>query len=707
VEVAVFAPLARRFTYRWPAELDSPCVGIRVRVPFGRGLRMGVVVHTGTTLPEGLREDEVLDVVDRLDAYPPLDARRMQWLKRLRQYYLANEGEVWETALAWLHVLEDQRFRCHDPAALGDAMPALTAAFPDRRARSLRTIARRCGPMPVCHWLRQAQRAGLIEAVAPEDSQPETVADEPPARVSLTPRQRRACEEIESGRQGFAPFLLFGCTGSGKTEVYLRAAESIVREGGQVLVLVPEIGLTPMWLRRVTRRFERVGIWHSGLGASERLREVLRLERVQVLIGTRSALFLPLPRLRMIVVDEEHDASFKQQDGLRYSARDMAVLLAQQLSIPIVLGSATPSQESWRCARAGQYRLLRLPERIANAPRVRPEIIDMRQTHDVISSPLLTALRETLQRGEQSILFLNRRGFAQALQCAACGHVVECPHCSMRLTLHRQARLLRCHVCGHARRATPVCEQCGEQALLPLGEGTEKVEQWLRTQLPEYRFARLDRDAVSTARALQSLLDAFGRHELDGLIGTQMLVKGHHFPNVTLVGVINADLGMSMPDFRAGERWWQQMVQVMGRCGRGERAGRMLIQTRMPDSLWLHRLLEHDEERVLDEELQLRRQMQYPPFARWVRLLLTGRRRERVWQAAEALAERLETGVASARSGPMACPLERMHGEARVELLLRDASRRLLPWGLGEVLAGFRPPTGVRLKVDVDPVDMM
>jgi len=706
VEVAVFAPLPDRFIYRWPFSLGEACEGVRVRVPFARGHRLGMVCTLLDQLPDFLQQKEVLAVQDRLDARPLLDPIRRQWLTRLQHYYLAQEGEVLETALAWAVAWDTQRFRCPDHAALQARFPELAAVFHGRRALSRATIVRRCSDTHGHYSLNLAIQAGLLEAVNIRQDLSEMPVNRQSGLV-LNEAQQRACDALIAARETFVPFLLFGRTGSGKTEVYLQAAEAIVQFGGQVLVLVPEIGLTPMWLKRVIQRFSAVGIWHSGLTQREKLQVADRLEHLDVLIGTRSALFLPLPRLRMIVVDEEHDASFKQQDGIRYSARDMAVLLAQQLQIPVVLGSATPSQESWCRIRKGKYTLLHLPDRITGNVQVRPEIVDMRGSYDVVSSSLQQALQQTIEQGEQSILFLNRRGFASALQCTACGDVAECPHCSMRLTLHRHIRRLCCHTCGYMRRVQTVCPQCGEEALLPLGEGTEKVEAWLREHMPDYRFARFDRDVVRTNSTMIDILESFARGDLDGLMGTQMLVKGHHFPNVTLVGVINADHGMSMPDFRAGERWWQQMVQVMGRCGRGERAGRVLIQTRMPESFWLSRLMHDDQEAVLDEEMALRRQLSFPPFSRWVRLLLSGRKREQVWQAAELLAVHVATLSACQISGPMFCPVERVAGKFRVEVLLRDASRQHLPWRLAPLLATVKLPSTVRLKVDVDPQDMM
>jgi len=321
---------------------------------------------------------------------------------------------------------------------------------------------------------------------------------------------------------------------------------------------------------------------------------------------------------------------------------------------------------------------------------------------------LLAALAEVKEQGRQSLLYLNRRGYSPALMCGACGEVPECPACSLRLTLHRKRRQLRCHACGFLRPVPQICEACGEDALLPMGEGTEKVEEQLLAALPDLRFARLDRDTVRGAGQLVKRLDAFAAGRLDCLIGTQMLVKGHHFPNVTLVGVVNADLGLSIPDFRAGERWWQQLTQVIGRTGRGEFAGRVIVQTRNPGAVWLSRIGDEQARQTLSEELALRRALQYPPFARWVRLIVSATQVEAARQAGESIAahcKRLPEAVLCA--GPMPCAIERLAGRYRFELVLRDVSAKHLPWLLAPLLAELKLPSSVRIKVDVDPLDMM
>ena len=711
VEIAVFAPLAGTFTYLWPAFLGKIATGIRVQIPFGKGKRIGVVINYTTAAPDC--KNRYKSVLDRLDDTPLLDQTRRAWLKRVGRYYLAQPGELWSSALGWASQNDTRRFRCLDPSTLQQKSSPLADLFQTRAAISLKKVIERCDDtLAVRHLISQSCAHKLIEEVSHEPLwlKKQSTGQESENRQSpeATDAQHKAITSITSALKKFQPFLLFGCTGSGKTEVYLKAAQEVIAAGDQVLILVPEIGLTPLWLMRLRERFKQVALWHSAMTAKERLQVRQHLHDTDILIGTRSALFLPLPRLALIVVDEEHDASFKQQEGMTYSARDMGILLAQELNIPIVMGSATPSLESWRQVTSGVYQRLNLPQRIAsnNAP-IASSIIDMREEEGPVSKSLFTALQETLANRDQSILFLNRRGYSPALQCTACGDVPECHACSMRLTLHRRAGQLRCHSCGFRRRVPNTCESCGEVAFMPLGEGTEKLEEWLKEKLPDLRFARFDRDVITSHNRLEKTLTAFEQGELDCLIGTQMLVKGHDFPNVTLVGVINADLGISMPDFRAGERWWQQMTQVTGRAGRGDKAGQVIIQTRMPDAEWFQRIDESLAESTMNDELQLREMLSFPPFARWVRIVFSARKLERANQVAQQYASLCESLEGVSISGPMPCPMERVAGQYRIEVLLRDPSRKLLPWKLESIQSSMPTSRDVRIRMDVDPQDMM
>lgn len=707
VEIAVFSPLNQTFTYQWSAWLGDAQPGMRVRVPFGRGVRLGVIWRVVDSPLDGSRK--LKTVMDRVDTLPLYDVRRMQWLERACRYYAAPPGECAETAFAWAGNEDKRRWHCTDAAALANVDDELAQAFSHRKTLSVATLRKK---LPACgfyHRLHQAVEIGLLtEQVGIISSTTASPMHPDPIPEHLLPAQQQAIDTIGHAT-GFAPFLLFGCTGSGKTEVYLQVARQQVNAGRQVLILVPEIGLTPQWLARLAARFDRVAIWHSGLSDKQRLQVRRDLPDMEVLVGTRSALFLPLPRCSMIVVDEEHDNSFKQQEGMRYHARDLAILLAQELDIPVILGTATPSLESWRQAKEGRYQLLELPERIAPHPVPVIETVDMRGVEAALSDPLLDALRATKERGLQSILYLNRRGYAPALMCTACGDVPECPACSFRLTLHRRKKQLRCHVCGFVRHVPVVCAHCGEDALLPLGEGTEKIEEQLAASLPGLRMARLDRDAVRNEKTLMQVLGNFSVGKLDCLIGTQMLVKGHHFPNVVLVGVVNADLGLSLPDFRAGERWWQQITQVVGRTGRGRHPGRIMVQTCSPEAPWLARIGDAQARDTLDAELSLRKSLDYPPFARWVRIVFSATRIAPAMQAAECVAQACVAYLPETVKcmGPMPCAIERVATRYRFELVLRETARKYLPWCLMALLSRVTIPATARMRVDVDPMDMM
>ncbi len=644
-------------------------------------------------------------VDDRMEMTPSCTPAYLSWLERASRYYLASFGEFVETALAWAGTDEKRKFRLLDSRMLTTFDPELAEVFTTRRALSLKTIRERCSGSAVQMRVLRSVDAGCLEEVTGKRGDPSVSPDK--AAISLYPAQQKALDMILAKSDRFGSHLLFGATGSGKTEVYLRAAEEVVRQGKQALVLVPEIALTPMWLSRLRSRFTGIGLWHSAMGVDDRRAVLEQLDTLDVVIGTRSALFLPLPNLGIIVVDEEHDGSFKQQDGIAYSARDMALLLGQEMQVPVVLGSATPSLESWRRVKEGSMQLLELPDRISLHACMKAEVIDLRESDELLSGQLLTALAQTCEQGQQSILFLNRRGYAPALQCTACGDVPRCRACSLNLTLHRRARQLRCHACGWFQAVPLHCGNCGEQALLPLGAGTEKLEELLAERLPQLRFSRFDRDVITSNQRLLHTLKSFANGEIDCLIGTQMLVKGHHFPNVTLVGVVNADMGLSLPDFRAGERWWQQMTQVTGRAGRGRHPGRVIIQTHTPDAPWFDRIGDESAAEVLDDELHLREQLSYPPYARWVRIVFSSPQLDRAEAAADAMAGQLRRWNRVPFSGPMLCPVERLAGRYRVELLLRDSERKTLPWKLAPLLEGLRVPSGVRRKVDVDPLDMM
>ena len=550
-----------------------------------------------------------------------------------------------------------------------------------------------------------------------------------PARPAATgpllhEEQVAAIDAILQSLGAFQSFLLHGVTGSGKTEVYLHAAARVLEGGLGVLLLVPEIGLTPQLAEQAGRRFPgRVAVLHSALTATERAAawHGIATGTLPVVIGARSALFAPIPRLGLIVVDEEHDAAYKQGEAPRYHGRDLALVRAREAGCPIVLGSATPSLESWSSARAGRFRLLCLTTRANAAPLPAVEILDLRaerwsrrdpQADQLIAPALRDALIETYRAGEQSVLFLNRRGWALLLHCDACGHVERCKECSVSLTLHRAKRAAVCHHCGFSRARPQSCSACGVD-LVARGSGTEQLEAIVAALLPAARVARLDRDVGAQAGHTTRVLRAWRAGELDVLVGTQMVTKGHDAPGVTLIGVVLADASLHFPDFRANERTFQLLAQVAGRAGRGDRPGRVIIQTRHPDHPSLVAARSHDFESFAVAELRAREELGYPPYSRLARILLEGPASEvdALAQSAGLALRTAATAVSADRGGtiavlgPAPAPLERLRGRDRRQLLVKASDHRNLAAMLDR--ARLAPSGQTRLVVDIDPLSML
>lgn len=576
----------------------------------------------------------------------------------------------------------------------------------------------------------------LLRPVSDEELNLQRVGET--AGVALNAEQAAALRAIADTHGQFRTHLLFGVTSSGKTEVYLRAAAAVRAEGKAVLLLVPEIGLTPQLIALASRRFPgEVSVLHSALSDTERARtwHEIAAGRSAVVIGARSAVFAPLPDLGLIVVDEEHDAAYKQEESPRYHGRDVAVMRGKLAEAPVILASATPSLESYQAALDGRYTLLEMPTRATVSPLPTVELIDLRDPKvrfrddgpppteaerekkrpppPLLSPPLQDALVENYRAGEQSLVFLNRRGFARFIQCDDCGRVEDCPHCSVSLTLHRSRGVATCHHCGFTRPPTANCPDCGA-ALVGRSFGTEQVESALSDLLPAARVARLDRDTGGSPEFVQNTLGAWRDGELDVLVGTQMIAKGHDAPGVTLIGVVLADASLHFPDFRASERTFQLLAQVAGRAGRGTKPGRVLVQTRNPDHPSLVTATRHDFPRFAEAELRSRAELDYPPFGRLARVVLEGDA-EAVERQAEALASRLRAVVRSIDGlspgavhilGPAPAPIERLRGRYRMQILLKAAESRRL----AQVLRAARPAAGrsaIRTIIDVDPVSMM
>ena len=533
----------------------------------------------------------------------------------------------------------------------------------------------------------------------------------------LHTHQKAALDAISASldQETFSPFLLYGVTGSGKTEIYLQAISHALKRGKNALVLVPEIALTPQLTGRFQARFGGgIAILHSGLSDGERYDEWRRIRRglARIVIGARSAIFAPLENIGIIIVDEEHESSFKQSDGLRYNARDLALVRGRMEQAAVVLGSATPLVTSIHAANEGRLALLELPERVENRPMPLVERIAMKGRKETISVALSNCLTETYEQGRQAIVFLNRRGFATFLLCTDCGKPLTCPNCSVTLTYHRQRRQSICHYCDYTVPAPGTCPSCGGTTLDELGAGTEKLEHTLKELLPAARILRMDSDTTSGKGSHERLLSRMHDGSADILVGTQMIAKGHDFPEVTLVGVVNAEASLGMPDFRAAERTFQLLSQVIGRAGRGENPGRVVVQAADPEHYAIRAAAEHDAAGFYRQELEFRREAGYPPFAYLASFALSGLTEQTVSEQAGVTA-RLLAGLKSTLKirveilGPVPSPIYRLRNRFRRQILLKapnrsDLHRLIASWRQQEAIV-----SGVRISVDIDPVDMM
>lgn len=543
----------------------------------------------------------------------------------------------------------------------------------------------------------------------------------PTGEITYSEEQRAAINAVRPALGTFAPFLLEGVTGSGKTEVYIELMREVVKRGEQAVLLVPEISLTPVFASRLKERFgERIAILHSNLSASERYDQWWRARRgeVDVAIGPRSALFTPFQRLGLIVVDEEGDGAYKQEETPRYNARDLAVVRAQLRKIPVILGSATPSLESRENAARGKYTLLRMASRVEARPLPDVEIVDLRKERAekedkgfvIFSTDLKKALHETFNAGEQAIILINRRGYAPYLLCRECGHEFRCRDCSVTMTVHRREGLLICHYCGLRSRMPKNCPLCQGEVLQPIGFGTEKVEERFLRDFPGISSAVLDRDSTRKKGSLVGILDRFRRGETRALIGTQMLSKGHHFPSVTLTAVLNADSILGYPDFRSAEKTFYLLTQVAGRAGRGELRGKVMIQTAFPNHYAIQHALRHDYESFYEAEIQFRKTFHYPPVTSMIAILFRGENLSDVERAANEcgrmLEEALEPQPGSRIQGPAAAPLARIKGVWRFQILLRSPQRIALRRAVEAVMLP-RKFKGVDVAIDVDPINIL
>lgn len=739
VRVALDTPADDCFDYLAD---DGVLPGDLVVVPFGKRQVVGVAIELADT--SDVPVDRLRPIVNRIDWMAPLSASWMGLARFAARYYHRRLGEVMLPALppslreteTWERLgqrAQTTQYRVRP----GQADMLLAAAPP--RARTVRALAEAL--VGTQDWVRAAdarelctaaparlaewEAAGWIESVRTDRPLLETSAEiVPSVAPTLHDEQRQAVDAI-AGAQGYAAFLLHGVTGSGKTEVYLHAmAERLAAEpDAQVLMLVPEINLTPQLQSRIAERFPHLplAVLHSGLADQERSLQWLAAHRgeARIVLGTRMAVMASMPNLRLIVVDEEHDTSYKQQEGLRYSARDLAVWRANQLKIPIVLGSATPSMESWHRGEQGAYRKLVLRERAqadAALPAVR--LIDLnherqrqRALFEGLSVPLIDAIQQRLDRGEQSLLFLNRRGYAPVLACDSCGWLSGCPRCSAYLVLHRPERRLRCHHCGLESPVPHHCPDCGNVDIAPLGRGTQRIEEALSTRFPQARIARIDADSTRRKGSAQAMFDDVHAGEVDILVGTQMVAKGHDFQRVTLVGIVHPDAAMFSHDFRAAEHLFASLMQVSGRAGRAGLGGEVLIQTRYPDAPALQSLARHDYDGFAASQLRERRQAGLPPFAYQVLVTAEHGQLERALaflQAAREHADTCTTALEVQLHDPVPMSMVRVFNKERAQMLVEASSRPVLQRFVSEWVPTFDEVgtrvKGVRWQLEIDPL---
>jgi len=731
--IALPVPTRGVFDYLPPAKnfIDNPHPGIRCLVPFGKRQLVGVLVSVNQG--SELAENRLKKVIECLDEEPLIDEVTVKLLLWASDYYHHPLGEVMLMGFPSLlrtkliaspseHLIwsVSQSGRAQDPAALqrapkqAELLAKLQNAAEGLSEQSLNEIEP--------NWrraMKALEQKGLVESRAEPVTRLDTVilGNEQTIKVAhLNPEQEAAADTISESSTQFRVFVLQGITGSGKTEVYLEVIDRIIKDGKQALLLVPEINLTPQLTRRFQQRFPgQVAALHSQLTDQQRLYVWLAAKEgeLDIIIGTRSAVTGQLPSLGLIIVDEEHDSSLKQQEGFRYSARDLAVMRARLLDIPVVLGSATPSFESLHNVERNRYQELKLSQRYGSAELPKMHLVDMRKQSllEGISMQLIESMQRQLDNGNQVLLFINRRGFAPTLLCHDCGWVARCKRCDSHMTYHHHRHELRCHHCGASRKVEAECPDCHSSELIPLGEGTQRIEQALQKRFPDIEVLRIDRDSTRRKGSLEKMLDKIHEGGAKILIGTQMLAKGHHFPDVTLVGILNVDQGLFSVDFHAMERMAQLIIQVAGRAGRAEKPGQVLIQTHHPDHPLLQVLLNSGYEAFALQALHERQQACLPPYTYMAILraeAVDASQPMKFLQKAAAMCHEASSGPHEIL-GPLPSPMEKRAGRFRAQLILQSAERSVLHALLSKVLPELEKlPLGrkVRWSIDVDPVDV-
>ena len=759
VSVAVPVPFLDPLTYSVPESFPRlPPVGARVRVPVGKRAVVGCVVGHDAALGADTAARDIVALLDDEPYLPPAIVELCGWVA---DYYMAGYGDAVAAAMppgsrrddasktqrivaATAHGLETVRLK---PDTTTSLRPGETLTPKQRGV--LEMLASAAPGLPASVLRDRGVTADVIRRlaarglVAIRDERDERDPFERAGMAVTRDVERRLTAEQEAALNtlagladsgGFKVALLHGVTGSGKTEIYLRLAERVCAAGRQALLMVPEIALTPSVSALFRSAFgARVAIQHSALSDGERHDQWQRIRsgKVDVVIGTRSAVFAPLTNPGLVIVDEEHDSSYKQEESPRYHGRDVAIVRARTASALVVLGSATPSMESYQNAATGKYVLVTLERRVMDRPLAAVSLVNMREEYAedgpdvVISRPLAAAIQQRLDRQEQVLVLLNRRGYATAVFCRQCGDTFECPNCAVSLTVHRRSTSSRrpelvegrarggwrgrCHYCNYSLDVPKACRKCAAPYLEHAGFGTEKIEQQVRERFPQARVARVDRDSVRRKGSLTSLLSRFAAGELDVLVGTQMIAKGHDFPRVTLVGVISADVGLGLADFRAAERTFQLLTQVAGRAGRGEQTGEAIVQTLYPGHYSIQLACRQDYSGFFDKEIAYRRGMRYPPMVALVNAVVRGRTFDEAMRAASEIVRRLEPmagRVSCLVLGPAPAPLGRLRGEHRVQFFLKGTKRAEMRAALKDVLAAM-PEVRRHVTVDVDPLNVL
>jgi primosomal protein N' (replication factor Y) len=732
----VFAEAPRgEFTYLVPQRLRGHVApGSRVRVPLGKGNR-SILAYCIDVSPVATSTGKLKEITRVIDDPPLLTAELLDLTRWLAGYYMCDLGPALEAVVpASVRGQAGTREITVYHVAAGVASRMAELKLSPKQASILRYLLDSPTPQTVAEITRavicttapiSALRAkGLIRAERRRVLQVQRVEHPVPPRPAwnLNTAQQAALDAIRRALHATESrtVLLHGVTGSGKTEVYMQAIEQVIGFGREVIVLVPEISLTPQTCERFRSRLGSVAVLHSHLKPGDRHAEWLRIARgeVRVVVGARSAVFAPVPHLGLIVIDEEHESSFKQDHVPRYHAREVAARRAGRAGIPLVLGSATPSLESWYRAQQGEYELISLPERVLERPMPHVETIDLRNEYGrgplrgAISRPLHRAISAELEAGSQIILLLNRRGFSTHVQCPACGHVLRCPRCDIALTHHRSEERAICHYCNYRVPTPETCSNCRFQGMRFGGLGTQRLEAEVRARFAGVSCLRMDTDSMRKPGSHETALKRFHDGEIQILLGTQMIAKGLDFPNVTLVGVVNADIGLHLPDFRAGERTFQLVTQVAGRTGRGDRGGRVLVQTFSPDSPAIQAAVRHDYQRFAQSELPERKEFQYPPFTSLTRLVFRGDSPLATESFAQAIADAIRnhldaTATRARLLGPVPAPLARLQGKYRFHVLLQSRDQEGIRRAIQHAADQLTCPPGVRWIIDVDAVSMM